>query len=750
MSWLISAIICGVLHNVYTELDPAEVKKKFRELRDSTNTFRTEALNLRNQYRLVRNDYNTLRTLLTGEYNKIRQDVNSNQNKEKDRLNLLRNDENIVYAGLNDMKLKSTKEKHETLEKNLALLQEGIDKLVGNFKNKYTEFDNLRQEQLGIDEWVKEQIPLLNEKLDGDKELVNLMDDVKLVTRHVQAQQFNEEEKTRSDGNSGIKQIRNINSGGKSYFTNTYCGESFAAMYDSEYKNNLGLGEFVAVLNGVEFRTRNEDYELLQPVKDDTTYHKTVAIEHPSVPKEVVEAGSVADQIAEMKQWFKAFKHQNETIRKYKQYFPAVLCYLEGAYEVDKSNDNMNFEKNFYASYTGEKDSSLPYLPKTLMGFDDDGEPVEAKWNYRILCHKLKDDLPTELFELIKDITSEKRSDVDEDDVISSTIARFQLSGRDYQEVKRDRAIDYSFIDHLMEQIPGKDNYGYRNYAEGFQKSNILHPTTGRKLNAAYYHRAYKLGEADAMGTSKAQRGFSDIYYAALTKSTNKVVTTSYKDKNEEIKTKVSFAVPIEIVYLTPLRNWNPYNLPNTQDCQTPAEFCTNETLTQENDKIKSVQVDDSTKYVYSSGVKIMMEDIPDVGVIRQRYPIMPVYCEGSSLSKKINAIETMVREAKIHAKPASKPYSTGVSSNDKRHTHIINIPITEYKKLIADPELTLEITTGYTRDHNHVLTLQYDSVAKAIRITKCNSISSYNDPNCFCWDGHHFTLLTSKLTVEE
>lgn len=141
-----------------------------------------------------------------------------------------------------------------------------------------------------------------------------------------------------------------------------------------------------------------------------------------------------------------------------------------------------------------------------------------------------------------------------------------------------------------------------------------------------------------------------------------------------------------------------------------------------------------------------MLEEILGVGVIRQRYPIMPVYCEGSSLSKKINAIEAMLEENKRNAKPATKPYSTGVSSNSKKHTHIINIAITDYDNLIANPGTSLEIKTEYTRDHAHKLTLKYDSDDEAFHITGCDSSSDgAYDSDHFCWDGHQFKLLTSN-----
>ena len=62
---------------------------------------------------------------------------------------------------------------------------------------------------------------------------------------------------------SGLKQIRVHGVGLKNYFSETHSGGSMAAIHD--HANNIrtvGMGEFVAVLNGVEFRTRHNDYRL--------------------------------------------------------------------------------------------------------------------------------------------------------------------------------------------------------------------------------------------------------------------------------------------------------------------------------------------------------------------------------------------------------------------------------------------------------------------------------------------------------
>ena len=61
-----------------------------------------------------------------------------------------------------------------------------------------------------------------------------------------------------------------------------------AAIHDhSNYPNTLGMGEVIAVLNGVEFRTRHNDYKLNKPSTSTKTYGATDEISFPDVPPEV-------------------------------------------------------------------------------------------------------------------------------------------------------------------------------------------------------------------------------------------------------------------------------------------------------------------------------------------------------------------------------------------------------------------------------------------------------------------------------
>ena len=57
------------------------------------------------------------------------------------------------------------------------------------------------------------------------------------------------------------------------------------------------MGEFVAVLNGVEFKTRHNDYRLYMPSKTSGEYHAYQDVPFPEVPPEVLQYTEIADQV---------------------------------------------------------------------------------------------------------------------------------------------------------------------------------------------------------------------------------------------------------------------------------------------------------------------------------------------------------------------------------------------------------------------------------------------------------------------
>ena len=65
------------------------------------------------------------------------------------------------------------------------------------------------------------------------------------------------------------------------------------------------MGELNVVLNGVEFRTRHNDYRLRMPSRTKEDYNLMEDIPYPAVPPAVLAKKTVHEKIIEMREWFK-------------------------------------------------------------------------------------------------------------------------------------------------------------------------------------------------------------------------------------------------------------------------------------------------------------------------------------------------------------------------------------------------------------------------------------------------------------
>jgi len=109
------------------------------------------------------------------------------------------------------------------------------------------------------------------------------------------------EQRVRSQGSSGLTTVRGYDGGLKSYHDASYSRTSVANIHNHANNiNTIGMGELMAVLNGVEFQTRHNDYQLLMPHKNSTKYHAMQPIPFPDVPPAVLEKPTVDEQVKEM------------------------------------------------------------------------------------------------------------------------------------------------------------------------------------------------------------------------------------------------------------------------------------------------------------------------------------------------------------------------------------------------------------------------------------------------------------------
>ena len=620
---------------------------------------------------------------------------------------------------------------------------------------------------------------------------------VKTLSRQLMMSQLFVEERIRSDGASGIKQIRIQQVGTQSYYADGFTGYSVASIHD--HANNVrtvGMGEVIAVLNGVEFRTRHNDFRLMMPSVDHTTYGLTQDIPFPAVPQAVLDKENFDDAVAEMREWFKAWQAQDDSQRQYHDYFKPVLCYLEGAWtnagqqtmeepyysdrhhvEADSFEDL--HDKIHYSSYTGTKNDheNFAFLPTSVVGADEDGTPIMWQWNYRIMCHPIRQRLPLNRFRLIDDVAVRMARGDTLSTLAQSRAARFQLNPLD-SDSWTDGVVDYGLLDKLMAEVPGRDNYpaDLRETSFGVKafESVLADDGTLVELNAGYYHRQFRTREHDAMGVQARYRGYADEMLFTAMNTRDEVANKSievceYKGplggvlKCKTYDQKMSYAIPLEIIYTTPLSNWNPRNLQFMGDeearaggrdgglttdtaylgtsakqyFQTPEEFWDGgEVGSNAADTSRGVvgvlDGDGTVQRMSASGVRIILPDIGELKAVRQRYPIAPIHGEGNAVWKAMDAIKDVLLDPYRYTHMYRYASLRTDLSTDKNVTpHYHRIILTAGEKTRLDDGEDVLVTTREADGHTHSIILKFVRPLQVYRMVSCDGQAKR------CSDGH-------------
>ncbi|KAJ8317585.1 hypothetical protein KUTeg_005489 [Tegillarca granosa] len=351
-------------------------------------------------------------------------------------------------------------------------------------------------------------------------------------------QQLFVEERTRSDGDSGLKQVRVENVGTRNYFSDSFSQKSVGALHDHpEYDRTVGMGEVNMVMNGVDFRTRHNDYKLVMPHSHSKTFGAVENIPLPGVPSSVTSKHTTAEQIQEMREYFKAFRDQDTKHRNYEPYFKPVLCYMEGYWTTDKNirepfhSDRYTLDasswedlqdKIRFTSQTGLKNVNENYahLPRVIINVNN-GTPEFAQWNYDILCHPIKNDFSRKDLRIVDDLSARLANSKTLEEFSQTNAARFDIAlyPGSYngtlgysKERAGERPYLFNKLDRIMQEIPGKDNYigNTKDNSFGLQVCNILYTKNYTALNTGRYHRTYKVTQNGAMGTRTILRGFAD------------------------------------------------------------------------------------------------------------------------------------------------------------------------------------------------------------------------------------------------
>jgi len=363
-----------------------------------------------------------------------------------------------------------------------------------------------------------------------------------------------------------------------------------------------------------------------------------------------------------------------------------------------------------------------------------------------------------------------------------------------------------------MEEVPGKDNYVANLTDVGFNAEGAsLDYNTGKLKNVGFYHRVFKVGRKDAMGLSFVHRGFSDEnMFAAMTsqkevagleipnpKKCKWVIPKGgrWRDRKrvcDIIHQKWTWAIPLEIIYLTPLQKWNPLNIEykgssksehgktvtanrrygqcrkdesgalngtnSVTYFRTPYAFFAGSEAgsdpadTSRNGGACALDQKGDQHRVMASGVRVFLPNIPGVGVLRTRYPIMPVHGEGSSVWKELNAIKEILMNPKAHEKmlwdanvdtSGDSEWQMSYSNKGTSHTHTITLSASELSQLQGGREL--QVITSQAQSHEHSLKIRWDSTNKRVFYSYCGATRT-------CRDGHgrSFTSVDNTSNMVE
>eukprot|EP01061_Rhynchopus_euleeides_P002071 TRINITY_DN11585_c0_g1_i2.p1 TRINITY_DN11585_c0_g1~~TRINITY_DN11585_c0_g1_i2.p1 ORF type:complete len:672 (+),score=230.35 TRINITY_DN11585_c0_g1_i2:241-2016(+) len=359
-------------------------------------------------------------------------------------------------------------------------------------------------------------------------------------------------------------------------------------------------------------------------------------------------------------------------------------------------------------------------------------EPRLAQWFYRIKCIPLKQKVSTKRLRVRNDLHVQlggESTPMTRAQLGNSWRAMYELDPTPSKEYAPDNLYPkgptaLEFIDELMAEVPGFDG-PHGNLQDHSLGVTAMHANGSGVLNTAFYSRYSALQSNDAMGRDLQKRGYNDYLFAAQT--THPKVSPAdaclseeeafdYKDDKERVELcgehttrelcsaqpqwpaaqvsaggsgarcawndktercvyrkcwsqRWSYAIPLEILYTTPLSKWNPHDIAHldavsdtgglTPDTplegssrmryfRTPAEF-----FVGGNDPQDPADTSGGDTYVRNkagkvvqtraSGHRIVFPKIKGVGLVRQRYPIAPIHEAGSAAWKEAKALQELV-----------------------------------------------------------------------------------------------------------
>lgn len=433
-------------------------------------------------------------------------------------------------------------------------------------------------------------------------------------------------------------------------------------------------------------RTRHNDYRLRQAVPGN--YLATADVPPPAAPASVNAAPTVAAKVVEMQKYFEAFAARDISIRDYRPHFRWTLSTLEIwpellTGEVTDTFDSFRHheEVSDYLkllnrtlmlnaaghSMTAENGS---YIPGSVRQINTKGQAQFVAWRYRITANDVGSisDYPTEKLLTSLDLPIQRwHSNMNAQQLAATRSARWRVN-RDLSEDPHwggyTDAPTVDLLDELMAKVPGLNGVG-ANITEKYTDAGVQTQMAewgkpGVMLNAANYNRRYG-SSLNASGRTKVIRGYNDptLFVAANTRPE----VAAFTDGAESYRR--SYAIPLELILRTPLEGWNPYGIQtpaifsgdglsaatayngrndSSRHYLTPAELFTGAVADPDPADTGATPrwvLDGGgvARSVRASGLYSVLPNIEGAGSIRLRYPIYPMYHEGSWASAQIEAL---------------------------------------------------------------------------------------------------------------
>lgn len=637
------------------------------------------------------------------------------------------------------------------------------------------------------------------------------------LTRSAWMMQQQYEVNNRLSGASGVISVRGTQGGSRAYHDSTDASWASISAHDhADYLLTIGMGEISASLNGYgPLISRHNDYRLQQnDAVPGGRLRNLKDITPPPVPPSVLAKATVEEQSAEMREYFRAWRDSDRSHRDYEPYFKPNLCVLEFSWlkadealtdpfrsdrhELAAKNWDDLRRKNAWLFDSGHKDTAenIGFFGSAVRGITHDGQPIVGNLDYRIFCHPLQDPLPLDQLRLSQHLSSRlsTASPLSSSKLYFDRRARFDVNGRRGTYPSWiDGPYNNGKMDDLMAQIPGRDGYtaNMSNDVEVAWSRKVKYPTFDsrdrtKRLNAGFYHRYYYTS-LDATGRSMRRKGFADpTLWAAQT--TQPSVLPSVSPLGDDTvddslkEQRWTYAVPLEIVFMTPLLSWNPYDFKMygtgatgaycndfvkadgrngdpydpakayNGTCggaffRTPLSFYNpafNDTTDPADTGVRVTGVLDrqgTLRRVRESGTKMILPDIGGgVGKVRLRFPVYPTRSEGEDSWKEVKALQTVLLEASsdgsigledVVANFRGLELELSAATTGASHTHGITLNSADVDDLEAGKSVTA--VTSLADGHTHSVTLSRVQSGSKWRYI-LEACDSHSAP---CGDGH-------------